>query len=188
MPRRARKQVQPQPTDGQLAAEAEAAHHEQVAEHLPTNPADQIVQNVANSTRLPDDLVVPDSQTDQRDPTTEFDTTAMDAKQPGDPADEHPPQHRPARTHFGVYTDNKQGIRIDKELDSQPGQNSTRVLISFRDDARPSPDERQLLKDEGFRWDGRAWGKPLNAQSVELAKRTVNQILKGRGDTNQLFL
>jgi hypothetical protein len=39
-----------------------------------------------------------------------------------------------------------------------------------------------ILKEEKFNWDGQSWWRPLNGANVELAKRTVNHILEGRGD------
>jgi hypothetical protein len=143
------------------------------------------------------------------DPATEFDPAKLEA-----PAPEHAPHEAPAETlqhvthatgvdmeerapdgpetthhahkRFGTYRDSKQGIRIDKETERQPGQNGLRVLISFRD--KPSDDERAMLKAERFNWDGNNWWKPLNGANVETAKRVVNEMLKGRGDDYQLFV
>lgn len=50
------RKKKPTSTDAQLAKQAEAAHHEQVTEHLPENPAAPIIESLAESTRVPTEL------------------------------------------------------------------------------------------------------------------------------------
>jgi hypothetical protein len=88
----------------------------------------------------------------------------------------------------GVVRDSAQGIRIDKETERKHGVPYLRVLISFRDDNKPSAEERALLKDEGFRFDDGSWGKELTGANVLLAKQVVNRIYQMRGEDAQLFL
>jgi hypothetical protein len=91
---------------------------------------------------------------------------------------------------FAVYSDQRNGIRIEKELARQPGQTRPRILIRFADDKRPSDPEKQRLKEEGFRFDFAvmAWAKPYSAESQYLAKQVVTDILKERGASSGLYL
>lgn len=198
MPRKPRT-PKPKKTEHQQNQEAEAAHHEAVNDALADIPDSALEFDPAkleapnnperdeNPPKPPEQAeVLPIGNTDRQEQQEKL--AAAEAAAPVTRASEldEPETTHHSHKRFGVYRDSKNGVRIDKETERQHGQNGLRVLVSFRD--KPSDEERQTLKDNGFRFDGGSWTKPLNAANVETAKRTVNQILKGRGDDYQIMV
>lgn len=133
----------------------------------------QIVQQVADSFVMPGDAAEPATSAN-----TDF-------------APHEPQQVADKRNHVWAridgYADKPVGIKVETESERQPGIAHTRVLIRFRSDCLPTPDEKALLKAEGFKYctDAAAWGQQKSAAALVLAKRVVSDLAKGRGDEGQ---
>ncbi len=104
-------------------------------------------------------------------------TEANDAPEPAKSAPARRPNVRYAQL-------NSVGIAVECEMDARKPWLAPQTLILFRDDAKPSAEEKAKLSDAGFSFqaEARGWGMPKTAVSVVLAKRLANDLAKGRGD------
>ncbi len=164
--------IETQQTDATPAEATTAAREEQVAEHLPDNPATPIVEALADSTRV-DGFAQREQERRHGEPKNGV-TREQALRNPAPEND------------IALTADDRDGPRMRLFRERHP--NGHIAAIQFDD--KPSDEVRAKLRDAGWQWKqgDSVWKKPLGEQpglahyhNQKLFEEIANEIRAGNG-------